>query len=144
LVQSPTPYSSYTVNKGRFMYEYNIYSDNVLEIIYHNRRTHYKKIYRIRFSDNIDLKIIDEALKLADKMFRVAEAGVVKPNIPVYALIYVLNKRIPGFSYKCKIKKKDCPITVYKIEEGRVLDVKMSSLMEQMYRFFKKFRDKLF
>ncbi len=137
---SKTPYTSYTITKGHYIYEYNLYGNNMLEIVYHNKRTHYKKIFHVYFKDNIDLKIIEESIKLADKMYDKIDIGVVKPNIPIYALIYVLNNTIPGFSYKCKIKRQYCPIKVYKYEEGRELMVNTSSLMEQMYRILKRFK----
>lgn len=128
------------MTKDHYLYEYNIYNNNMLEIIYHNKKTHYKKIFRIYFEDTLDLKLIEESIKLADKMYDKINAGVVKPNIPIYALIYVLNNSIPGFSYKCKIKKYLCPIKVYRYEEGHEYLVNTSSLMEQMYRVFKKFK----
>jgi len=115
----------------------------MIEIVYHNKRTHYKKIYQIYFDPDrgvlISTKMIEDAIKLSDSMFSIINASVVKPNIPLYALISVLNRNVPGFSYKCKIKKELCPIKIFKYEDGFKTVVQSSSVLEQMYRVFKKY-----
>jgi len=138
------PYSTLTIDKGHFTFEYNLYAPamNVLEIVYHNKKSHYKRIFRVHFTEPaiIDVSLLDQAVKIADAMYRKIDAKVVKPNIPLYAVIYLLNTKITGFSYKCKIKKQGCPVEVLRIEGDRVYRVNMSSLLEQIYRVFKKYR----
>lgn len=137
------PHTTFTNSIGKFTYEYNLYPNNMIEVIYHNKKTNYRKIYRIYFDPDrgvlISLKIIEEAIKLSDFMYSKINTSIVKPNIPLYALINVLNRNVPGFSYKCKIKKEKCPIKIYKFESGKETIVQPSSILEQMYRIFKKY-----
>lgn len=140
---SLVPHTSFTQTHGKFSYEYNLYPNNMIEIVYHNRKTNYRKIHRIYFNPDkgvlISTKLIEEAIKLCEIMFSKINSSVVKPNIPVYALLNVLNRNVPGFSYKCKIKKEQCPIRIYRYENGRETIVQSSSILEQMYRVFKKY-----
>lgn len=141
------PHTSFSSMHGKFSYEYNLYPNNVIEVVYHNKRTNYRKIHRIYFNPDkgvlISSKIIEEAIKLCEVMYSKISSSVVKPNIPIYAIINVLNRNVPGFSYKCKIKKENCPIKIYKYENGRETIVQTSSILEQMYRVFRKYNIQL-
>ncbi len=136
---SQVPHTSYSGSIGIFSYEYNLYPNNMLEIIYYNKVTGHRRIYHIYFDKVIDMSVIEKAVELAKQLYIRVKAGVAKPNIPLYALLYVLNRRIHGFSYRCKIKKKGCPVRIYRVINGREVLANTSSLLEQMYRILKKY-----
>jgi len=139
-----TPHTLLTVDKGYYVFEYCLYTPlaNVIEVVYHNKRSNYRRVFRIYFKAdvNLDLKVVDEAIKLADAMYRKIDAGVVKPNIPLYALLYLISTKLSGFSYRCKVKKRDCPIDITKVVEGQEYKVSIGSLLEQMYRVLKRYK----
>jgi len=133
------PHSSFRGEVDVFSFEYNLYPNNVLEITYYNKVTKHTRVYRIYFDKVISIKMVEEACELAKKLYRIVKAGVAKPNIPLYTILLLLNRNVPGFSYKCKIKKKNCPIQVYRVIDDKEIRANTSSLLEQMYRVIKKY-----
>jgi len=122
---------------------FNLYHPNMLEIIYANKKTHRKRIYHVYYEDRvIDLKVIEEALKLTERILSKIIMGSVKPNIPLYAILYLLYLRTDGFSYKCKIKPERCPVKVYRVIDNREVAMSIKSLTDQMYRMVNRFLHK--
>ena len=140
---SVEPFQTILYDKKNFKYVFNLYPPNMLEIVYANRKTHRKRIYHVYYEDQIiDLKVLEEALELTERILSKIIMGSVKPNIPLYAILYLLYLRTDGFSYKCKIKPERCPVKVYRVIDDREVTMSIKSLTDQMYRMVNKFLHK--
>jgi len=137
------PFQTILYDKKNFKFVFNLYPPNMLEIMYLNRRTHRKRIYHVYYDDQvIDLKVLEEALELTEQILSRIIMGSDKPNIPLYAILYILYLRINGFSYKCKIKPEKCPVKVYRVINNREVAMSIKSLTEQMFRMVRRFLHK--
>jgi len=134
------PHTSYHAKEGAYVIEYNFYPENILEVVYYNRNTGYRRVHRVYFEGFVTTKLVEEALKVSKNLLLRVKSRIAKPNIPLYAIIYILMKYLPGFGYKCKVKKYLCPLKVYRVENGREYSLSIGSIVEQTYRVVRKYQ----
>lgn len=111
---------------------------NIL-IEYRNKANGRSRTYLVVSSIPFNEEVIYSAGILVRKLYEVIRDRSTQPNIPLYSLMIVLATRVKGFSYRCKVKKTNCPIEIYKILNDLVLRVSVPSIIEQIYRILKKY-----
>lgn len=117
----------------RMIDEYNIL------IEYRNKANGRTRTYLVVSSIPLNEEIIYNAGILARKLYEIIRDRSPQPNIPLYSLIIVLANRIKGFSYRCKVKKTNCPVEIYRMVNDLVLKASVPSIIEQVYRVLKKY-----
>ncbi len=121
--------------------EYNIklIGENIVEISYINRRSGTIRKYIIESNHPIDEMIVDEAMIIAENLYTIIDDHASKPNIPLYSLIISLLRYFKGLSYKCKIARDRCPLKIYKMYNGTLIQMSVASIIEQVYRVTRKY-----
>ncbi len=111
---------------------------NIL-IEYRNKTNGRSRTYLVVSSIPLEEEFIYNAGVLARKLYGIVRDRSTQPNIPLYSLLIVLATKVKGFSYRCKVKKTNCPIEIYRIINDLVLRVSVPSIIEQIYRILKKY-----
>ncbi|MET1160881.1 MAG: hypothetical protein ABWW65_07965 [Thermoprotei archaeon] len=135
------PHAAYRIDYEKYYVEYILYPDNVLEIVYRHKKKGTERIHVVYFRGFISTRVIDCAVKITRLLLPRVRAGISKPNIPLYALLYSIILNTSGFGYKCKVKTHKCPLKIYRIERGRRILLSIGSVAEQTYRVMRPYRE---
>jgi len=127
--------------RTRIVYEYVYETPNRISILYHNRISGNWRRYVLELHDGIiHAEDLEEALELSKYLYKIVSERASIPNLPVYALLITLSRRIKGLAFNCKSRKKLCPLRIYRFDRNGVRrELSVSSMIEQMYRISRKY-----
>jgi hypothetical protein len=125
-------------HRRHILFGYDKFDSYTVKVLYKNMVTEAYREYIILSDEPIPDELLDEARMISDRLYSELNVNAPIPNVPLYALIYLLMRHMRGLSYRCKIVKDNCPLRILRLEKGEMRSMSVQSLIEQMYRVFKK------
>ncbi len=128
-----------SVDRRHILFGYERFDMYTVKVMYKNKITGAYREYIVLSDLTVNDEIIGLARKISHRIYGELRDNAPVPNIPLYSLLYVLSRRYRGITYKCKIRKDNCPLKIFRIERGNMISMSVQSLIEQIYRLLKKY-----
>ncbi len=130
---------SESATRSHIMFGYERFDPYTVKVMYKNKVTGAYREYIVLSDLEVTDKQLLEARRIADKLYGDLRDNAPVPNIPLYGLLYVLIRNTRGITYRCKVRRENCPLKILRIERGVMVSMSVQSLIEQLYRVVKKY-----